>query len=183
MTETQPEDKLWVAIYENKAFVRPSNRGSFKISTALKQFGISAIEQGCTLLIFDMTTCIGMDSTFMGVLAGLAFKLRDRGQIIMINLNTKTKGLLGTLGLDKIIQSYLCGDTSNEIQEYQQLANTMSTLDASDTSRREIAETMLEAHENLVELSADNLPKFKDVLTFLHEDVQKMREKEKQSDS
>ena len=37
----------------------------------------------------------------------------------------------------------------------------------------DVAETILEAHENLVELSPENLPKFKDVLTFIREDLKK----------
>jgi hypothetical protein len=32
---------------------------------------------------------------------------------------------------------------------------------------------MLEAHENLVRLSPENLPKFKDVLAFLREDLKR----------
>jgi hypothetical protein len=36
----------------------------------------------------------------------------------------------------------------------------------------------LEAHENLVQVSPENLPRFKDVLTFLREDIKKAHEGE-----
>ena len=38
---------------------------------------------------------------------------------------------------------------------------------------------MLEAHENLVALSPENLPKFKDVLTFLREDLKNLNSNNK----
>jgi hypothetical protein len=37
---------------------------------------------------------------------------------------------------------------------------------------------MLEAHEKLVEICPDNLPKFKDVLTYLRDDIKKQSDAE-----
>ena len=48
---------------------------------------------------------------------------------------------------------------------------TSGQVRSRENSTRVTAETMLEAHENLVKLSPENLPKFKDVLTFLREDL------------
>ena len=73
----QPEDRVWVAFVEKMAIIRVEGRGSFKVGTALKQFGQSAAEQGCVAAVLDMTSCVGMDSTFMGVLAGMATRLKD----------------------------------------------------------------------------------------------------------
>ncbi|MFH0878410.1 MAG: STAS domain-containing protein [Lentisphaerota bacterium] len=178
MAESEPlVDKLLVAIHKETGFVHVQGRGSFKISTALKQFGQAAIEAHCVRLVMDMEDCIGMDSTFMGVLAGLAFHLRKLpdGAIIMVNLNPRTRGLLGTLGLDQIIEAHLAGAAPETLNEVMSISSQMHTLETDEPSQRATAETMLEAHENLIQLSPDNLPKFKDVLTFLRQDIQRIK--------
>jgi anti-sigma B factor antagonist len=178
---TNPEqapDKLWVAVQDDTAFVHVQGRGSFKISSALKQFGGAVIEQGCRQIIFDMVKCIGMDSTFMGVLAGIALRLKEKtgGEIIMVNLSLRTRGLLATLGLDQIIQPQMVGTMSESLQKVLAASGRLAELQSPSETRMETAETMLEAHENLVQLTPENVPKFKDVLTFLREDLKKARE-------
>ncbi len=171
----QPEDKVWVATYAKMALVRVEGRGSFKVSTALKQFGQSAIESGCSKAVLDMTNCVGMDSTFMGVIAGIAARLREvsGGETVMLNLTSRTRGLVATLGLDRVVKAFQSGETPEEFKQALSITTGMSTLASHSGNQLSTAETMLEAHENLVELSPDNLPRFKDVLTFLREDVKK----------
>lgn len=174
----QPMDKLWVAIQEETAFVHVQGRGSFKISSALKQFGNAMLESGCRHIILDMIDCVGMDSTFMGVLAGLAFRLKQLGggEIIMVNLSLRTRGLLATLGLDQIIQPQMVGTMSEKMQKVLAVSSKLLALDNPEETQAATTETMLEAHENLVQLSPENLPKFKDVLTFLRDDLKRARE-------
>lgn len=170
----QPEDKLLVAIHNDVALVRVDGRGSFKVSTALKDFGNGAIEKGCKLAAVDMSACIGMDSTFMGVLAGLAVQLRDRagGRLVLLNLSPRTRGLVATLGLDRIVEACESGRTP---PEYASLipAAPLTTLDTREETQFSTTETMIEAHENLVKVDEQNAPRFKDVLTFLREDLRR----------
>lgn len=70
------QDELLVAVRKHYAMVKVNGRVSFRAGPSLKRFGVSAIERGCTQIVFDMEGCLGMDSTFMGVLAGLAFRVR-----------------------------------------------------------------------------------------------------------
>ena len=174
-SEANAVDKLLVAIQDGAAIVRVQGRGSFKISTILKEFAGAAIDKGCTRLILDMADCIGMDSTFMGVLAGLSFRLKQRnGVVVMVNLSLRTRGLLATLGLDEVIEPHMAGDMPREVAALLPGATeSMPVLENPERSTRETAATMLEAHENLVKLSPENLPKFKDVLAFLQEDLKK----------
>jgi anti-sigma B factor antagonist len=170
----QPEDKLLVAISGDIALIRVLGRGSFKISAAMKDVSTAAIESGCKSLVLDMAECLGMDSTFMGVIAGLAFRLKQKatGRVTMVNLSPRTRGLLATLGLDEVIDPHMAGATPETLQPFfQNAANRLTALDMRENSARVTAETMIEAHENLVKLSPENLPKFKDVLTFLREDL------------
>ena len=172
--EAKAADKLLVAKDARHAFVRVVGRGSFKVSPALKEFATAALTGDCMELVLDLRDCIGMDSTFMGVLAGIALRLRARnGRVVMINLSSRTRGLLGTLGLDQVVVPYLAGETPPELASLSSAESPLVALSDRERSTRETAETMLEAHQNLVELSPDNLPKFKDVLAFLREDLKR----------
>jgi len=173
-----PADVLLVATKGNTALIQVQGRGSFKVSGIMKEFATAMIDRGCNTLVLDMAHCIGMDSTFMGVLAGLAFRLKQiNGRIVMVNLSLRTRGLLSTLGLDEVIEPHMAGDMPEAYAQLIPNANEeMATLDNPERDTRETAETMLEAHQNLVKLSPENLPKFKDVLTFLEEDVRKSNE-------
>lgn len=174
MQDADPvKDRLLVALQDKVGYVQVCGRGTFKVSSALKKFGLAAVESGCTRLLMDMAACVGMDSTFMGVIAGLATELKRArtGEIVMVNLSEKTRGLLATLGLDQVVQVHLEGCTPADVVLPEGAGAQLEALEAGDESRCATAETMLEAHENLVEMSPENYPRFKDVLTFLREDL------------
>lgn len=171
----QPEDKVWVAMHKQTALIRVEGRGSFKVSTALKEFGLSALDAGGTQIVLDMSHCVGMDSTFMGVLAGLASRLRERtgGGMVLLNLTPRTRSLVATLGLDQIVQAYEPGHTPDALKSLAALSEGLSALAAAGADRAAITKTMIEAHEDLVKLTPENMPRFKDVLTYLREDLQR----------
>ena len=168
-----PADRLVVAIEKTTAYIHVVGRGSFKVGTGMKQFGVASIERGCHQIVIDMAECTGMDSTFMGVVAGLAFRLKqqDNGTISVVNLSSRTRNLLATLGLDQVVETYMEGATPEAFRAMLTPGTNADEITPGDESREHTARTMLEAHENLVNLSPENLPKFKDVLTFLREDL------------
>lgn len=172
----QPVDRLLVAVHGDTALIRVQGRGSFKVSAAMKEFTANAIGRGCRRLVLDMAECVGMDSTFMGVLAGLSGRLSQRGdgRIVMVNLSLRTRGLLTTLGLDQVIEPHMVGSVPDDLKPFvMQPGESLDALDTRERSQRTTTETMLAAHEDLVRLAPGNLPKFKDVLTFLREDLEK----------
>lgn len=168
-------DSILVAMQPDAALIRVQGRASFKCSPALKAFCGAAIERGVSRIIMDMETCVGMDSTFMGVLAGVAVKLKESsgGTIQMINLSGRTRGLLATLGLDQMVQAWQPGETPAELADRFRTEG-LDRLADDGGNRQEMAKTMLEAHETLVEVFSENRPKFKDVLEYLREDLKKM---------
>ena len=169
---------LRVAICGSTALVCVRGRGSFKMGPALKQFGAAAIEQGCQDLMLDMDGCLSMDSTFMGVLAGLALKLKseDRGGVVVMNLSAKTLDLLQTLGLDRLLEVYEAGAVPEGLRKHLDCIVNTAALDVSEVEKRVSLETMLAAHEDLVRASPGNLPKFQNVLDYLGEDLRKLEE-------
>lgn len=158
-------DKVEVAIRDRDAFVRVHGRGTFKIGPSLKQFGVAAIERGCSSIIFEMQDCVGMDSTFMGILAGLATTLKKTaGEVVLRNLTEKNLFLIRMLGLVHLVRVDDQAQASIPAPTYGQSLSPTG-------DRREMSQTMITAHEALIEAAPDNLVKFKDVVAYLKEDL------------
>jgi hypothetical protein len=110
-----------------------------------------------------------MDSTFMGVLAGLSGRLKKTGKMLeLINLSEKNANLLATLGVDQVLSFYK-NDHGHVIPEQE-----TQSLPTDQASKKEMAETALTAHEELTRLSEDNKPRFKRVIELLKEDVNRL---------
>lgn len=170
-------DRVWVAIHKQVALVRVEGRGSFKSSAALKEFGRAAIEAGCQKAVIDLSACVGMDSTFMGTLAGIASRLRQLqgGGMVLLNLNPRVRGLVATLGLDRLVEVYEAGATPEAWVGMAALSEQMRALENEPGPRDLVTQTMIEAHENLVAISPDNVPRFRDVLMYLRDDSERRK--------
>lgn len=170
---SRPNDELLVAVRKCCALVKVNGRGSFKAGPSLKRFGASAIAKGCTQIILDMEDCLGMDSTFMGVLAGLALRIQreEHGQLVAMNLTPKTASLLSTLGLDRLVTCYQAGDLPQAFKSCLATSLELEGLNIDGDEQRLSLETMLEAHQQLVEVSPENSTRFRDVITYLDQDL------------
>jgi anti-anti-sigma factor len=166
----QNNDDLQAAIIGDKILIRVSGRGSFKVSATLKQFIAEvASKQSISVVALDMTECIGMDSTFMGVLAGLSGRLKQRDQALeLINLSEKNEALLATLGVDQVVSHY------SHSHGHELPALETQSLPTASATKKDLAETALQAHETLVELSEENRPRFKRVIEYLKADVDRL---------
>ncbi len=158
-------DSVEVAIQYLDAFVRVHGRATFKIGPALKQFGLMAIEKGCRRIIVEMQDCVGMDSTFMGVLAGLATQLKKSdGAIILRNISDKNAFLIKMLGINHLVQIDSDATASSGMPD-----KSMPLQIGAD--KKQMTQTMITAHEALIEAAPSNMVKFKDVLVYLKEDL------------
>ena len=166
-------DGLMVARGESCVVIQVMGRGTFKTSPALRKFTLKMLDQGRERFVLDMQECTGLDSTFMGVLAGTALRLKQRkgGEIIMINLSPRTADLLETLGLRKLIGTAEGARGDSLRKEIEKLSGP-ARLDTGGSDRKTTAETMLAAHEDLVEASPANLGEFQDVLVFLRKELE-----------
>jgi anti-anti-sigma factor len=170
MSLSQQPDDLQAAVDQNKIFLRITGRGSFKVSTALKQFLESVTSHlSISKVVIDLKDCIGMDSTFMGVLAGLSGRLKKaQCDIVLIRVSEKNKHLLTTLGVDQVVD--ICTDTCGNLT----IDSEVESLSVR-SSQKDLAETALKAHEDLAELTEENQPRFKRVIELLREDVDRLK--------
>lgn len=158
-------DSVEVAIQSLDAYIRVHGRATFKIGPALKQFGVMALEKGCRRIIVEMQDCVGMDSTFMGVLAGLATQLKKSdGEVILRNISEKNAFLIKMLGINHLVKMDATGAGTNAMPDKSVPLNT-------GVDKKQMTQTMITAHEALIDAAPDNMVKFKDVLVYLKEDL------------
>ncbi len=166
-------DILTAAYIDKTAVIRVNGRGSFKISPPMKQFIHQVIDtHSAEQILIDMLDCSGMDSTFMGVVAGLSCFIKNKPDYSfkLINLSDKNRKLLTTLGVDRVVEFSMTASL-----EEKDLMNNRSigqqTLDADFSDKLDAAKTTLEAHTTLVEINPENFDKFQSLIELLQDDV------------
>jgi anti-sigma B factor antagonist len=167
---------LQVAVLDHAAIIKVQGRANFTASVSFKKVLTELQERGVGCFILDLSECVTMDSTFLGVLAGTAVKLSDgpedstpNGQphLRLLNPNQRVSDLLDNLGIAHLFQT-MCRE-SPVPGSYQ----TASAVEASP-DREELSRLCLEAHQILMDINPGNVPKFKDVAQFLAEDIKRL---------
>jgi anti-anti-sigma factor len=160
--------KILVARNANLGFVKVVGRGSFQNSGCLKAFYQQLLKDGVNRFVVDLDACSYLDSTFLGILLGLGLKLKEAGNGLLHILNASPRNLelLKNLGLDRLINVDAKRVELNGIAE-----KPLQEVPCPLPTRTEAAPTILEAHETLMEFDPRNVPKFKDVVEFLREDL------------
>ncbi len=109
-----------------------------------------------------------MDSTFMGTMAGVALRLKElgHGHLCVVHCGQRSRDLLSGLGLDQILTIRSNGSNPPECQSLGK-----DPAEPANATKKEQAQTMLDAHEALCEAAPENLLRFKDVLDYLKQDL------------
>lgn len=165
---------LLVAVQATFALVKVSGRATFRLAPSLKRFCMNALVHGCQDIVFDMEECQGMDSTFMGVLAGIAIHPGGAGKprVIVVNLTARTHDMLMTLGLERVLECHKQADPQPELKHRLAAALHLDRLEVDDDRTLSLT-TMLQAHQHLVDVDPENMARFRDVLTYLDQEVQR----------
>lgn len=148
--------------------IRVQGRASFQNSACLQDFMSAMMAAGRSRFAIDFHECTSMDSTFLGVLAGVALKLRKLpapGLLVLCRLTGRNLELVRNLGLDRL----LVIDDGRQVPLVDgQGAPLRCTPDLSELQQ---ARLVLQAHEDLVQADEANRAKFQDVLAFLKQQV------------
>lgn len=157
--------KVLIARKNGQYHIKVEGRATFECSPPLRNFANSLDEHDCKGIFIDLSGCVSMDSTFMGILAMVGMKAKKiASSVSIVNASENNKNLLNGLGLQKIF-TYT---TSSEIESQQRWMEAGSSSD-----KMEKAETVLEAHETLMEVDKKNIPKFQNVVDFVKKDIGK----------
>jgi anti-sigma B factor antagonist len=164
---------LLVSVLDGTAFVKIVGRANFTLSVSFKTLVGELRARDYSSFVLDLGECVTMDSTFLGVLAGFAIKLADGSAsaqavcLQLLNPNQRVVDLLENLGIAHLFK--LIQGTNSAPANFQPPPSQNDCT----PSREEISRTCLEAHQVLMAVNPDNIPKFKDVAQFLAEDLKK----------
>src|SRR5215213_6630157 len=100
------ESPILTGIFDGFSWIRCEGKGSFLNSPVMKAFGDERILAGERCLVVDLGVCTGMDSTFMGTLAGMATRLStlDGGVLQIADSGGRNRRSLEDLGLDFLME-------------------------------------------------------------------------------
>ncbi len=143
--------------------MKVDGRGTFQNSPGVKEFVVQMIRRGHRDFVVDLGGCELMDSTFMGTLAGIAFRLREIGQgwLKVVNVTLRNASLLENLGLDQLF-SVEVGSPSPAPENLRQ-----SGLGDGAPPKGDV----LAAHEALIAADPQNALKFQDVVEYLRQEI------------
>jgi anti-anti-sigma factor len=152
--------------------VRIAGRANFTSSPDFKTLLAELSQKGYARFIIDLSGCVLMDSTFLGVLVGFGLKTNSNGvqdgcSIELLNANERVAELLENLGAIHLFKI-----TSGALELPDDVKTC--TPESVNPSREEITRTSLEAHETLMSVNPDNVERFKDVTQFLAEDLKNL---------
>jgi anti-anti-sigma regulatory factor len=164
-----PSVNLSVLVGKNFACIKIVGRANFACSPDFKTLLNELAQKGYGHFILDLSECVLMDSTFLGVLAGFGIKLNPQGApaekgIQLFNTTARVSELLENLGTIHLFKL-----SSGPLKLPDDV--TASTPESIQPSHEQITRTSLEAHQTLMSMNPENVARFKDVAQFLAEDL------------
>lgn len=141
-------------------------------SPAVKTFGDQQVAAGQRLLVVDLSACSGMDSTFMGTLAGMASRLSamDGGSLQIAESGERNRRSLEDLGLDFLMEinpaSAIWSDRLETIRGALKPPQVAGTLGQMQRTKH-----VLEAHQVLSSVNDKNAREFENVVEMLKDQI------------
>lgn len=160
--------------FDEFLWIRCSGRGSFSNSPVVKSLGDDYIASGGRLIVIDLETCSGIDSTFMGTLAGLARRLMPMGGAVQIAFpSERCLCALEGLGLDALLSiEPPAAPWRGKVDLIRASLDTESVPDVSLDAKGQTLH-VLNSHLTLSELSEENEEKFRNVTDCLKEELKR----------
>lgn len=152
------------------ALVRISGRGCFSNSLAMKRFASHAQKRGADLkFIVDLKDCDSMDSTFMGVMAGIVIHHTQNKmpKVIVINAGDHCKKCLKNLGLLPLLDV-----RAGHVKELDRAEDALAPAPVAEPSRLDQICLTLQAHQQLVKLDEQNEVRFQAVIEYLEKSLE-----------
>ncbi|MGD0349644.1 MAG: STAS domain-containing protein [Verrucomicrobiota bacterium] len=165
---TTPSGKLAVLVGKDFVCVKITGRANYVSSPDFKTLLSELAGKGYRRFMIDLSECVLMDSTFLGVLTGFGLKMppasSDQNGIELFNANTRVAELFENLGVARLFKM-----TNGTLQLPDDVKTSIP--EPANPSHEEITRTCLEAHQTLAAMNSENAARFKDVTQFLAEDL------------
>ena len=157
------ESAFLVKAYGEPIVIKINGRANYLNSSPMSDFFARMIKDGKKSFVLDFQNCQTMDSTFLGIIAGLGLEvrvMRPPGKIILCRLSKRNLEVVRNLGLHRIVNV-----DSGEFP--MTFSAPTEKLDSVKQKEIDDAKMILQAHENLLEIDESNKSKFQDVIDFL----------------
>ena len=153
---------LSVCVRDHAACIRIVGRANFTSSVDFKRLMHQLQDDGCFDIVLDLQECRLMDSTFLGVMAGIGARcdaMRKQGKNCVVELyrpSDRVVDLLDSLGVLNLFT--ITQDVPN-FECFQPVAD-------GGVSKVELTRTCLEAHQQLMQSNPENERRFKDASDY-----------------
>ena len=155
-----------VCATNNEVYVQIREKASYLNCAPLRSFLHEMVNEGNRVFVVDFQNCSSMDSTFLGILVGLALQLRkfqDGGNLTLLNLIGRNLETVENLGIHKI---------ATVSSEFVSNTNELDELKVKSKSNKASPELIYKAHKTLLDLNEKNSKIFKDVVNYLEQKVE-----------
>lgn len=164
-----PTPQLLVAVIDGAPVIKITGRANFTLSVDFKRLVHTLRGRGHYRFALELSGCQMMDSTFLGVLAGLGLQSaavapETDSAVCLIGANARILDMLDNLGVRPLFRAV----------ELPAADARYEAVDCTGGPKAEVSRTCLEAHQLLMALNPANVDKFKDVTAFLAEDVKRL---------
>src|SRR5215831_4043656 len=152
--------RLSVLVGERFACVKIVGRANFTSSIDFKTVINELRKKGYAYFVLELSECMLMDSTFLGVLAGFDLQLGTPGAdnggrgIELLNPNARIRELLETLG---VLHLFRIEQGARPLPEQAEPCAQNSV----EPTKEEVKRACLEAHETLMAINPENAARFK----------------------
>lgn len=151
------------------SWIRVDGRGDVFLAPTVKKFTDAVFSkngkeaESVQKVVIDMEDCTGMDSTFMGMIAGLAIKLQKMKDscLFLCGVNKQNKNSLEELGIDSLVE---INPDNEELGEQAQEARKGLSEWTEEKAASPDAKLILETHESLGSLNEENEKEFSSVI-------------------
>jgi len=147
----------------NLCWIRCESKGSFLNSSIVKQWTDDQFVSAANEFVMDLEACTGMDSTFMGMMAGLAIKLQGAANscLQLCGVNNSNKESLEELGIDSLIE---INPTETEWNSNCQTIRAELSEWSPEKACTPNPELIIDTHKTLGSLSLENEKEFSAVI-------------------
>jgi anti-anti-sigma factor len=163
----KPAGSIEVAREGKGVLIRVVGLGNMNISLTMKDFVKESLKAGYSSFALDLSDCKGMDSTFMGTIVGINFRVKEAGGWLCLTNPTaecrKVLQLLGVWGLVAVREEFAIDSVETEC--------LLPTVDANRRMKH-----IKTAHENLIQIDERNADKFGKFLAALEQEMQSRSE-------
>jgi anti-anti-sigma factor len=152
--------------------IQINGRAHFAQAPCIRDFLDNLLAGHPSRIVFDLEHCEYMDSTFLGVLTRMAEEFRKGSAAVrsieLFNPSPRITALLASLGVSALFDQKV-------VPVSLPAGCQASAITSAPPTKIQLKETSLSAHEELIRVNCENLPRFADLTQSLRDDLARLR--------